>query len=103
MKNVIQQYWLDTGQAYNFGFVLTPRVHCKDGFTMSVQASESHYCEPRELLADGDYTKWEVGFPSEDDTELLPYSQNDDDIFSWVPTDVVNAIIAKHGGIRVGP
>ena len=99
MKNAIQQYWLDTGLAYNFGLVSTPRVHCKDGFTMSVQASESHYCEPRELLADGDYTKWEVGFPSEDDTELLPYSQNDDVVFPWVPTDVINTIIQKHGGL----
>lgn len=99
MKNVIQQYWLDTAQAHNWGFALTPKLRCKDGFEMSVQASEFHYCEPKELLADGEYTKWEVGFPTEEDPDLLPYRQNDDDVFPWVPTAVINAIIQKHGGV----
>ena len=31
---------------------MVPYVVCKDGFTLSVQASYTHYCSPREVGAD---------------------------------------------------
>ena len=37
-------------------------VKCKDGFTMSVQASKSHYSEPKN--DEGPYSEVEVGIPS---------------------------------------
>lgn len=40
--------------------VQAPRVECKDGTTLSVQASESHYCSPRENNP-GFYRKVEFG------------------------------------------
>ena len=38
-------------------------VVCADGFSMSVQASETHYCSPREDGAEK-YTAVEVGYPT---------------------------------------
>lgn len=29
------------------GYGRRPRVHCADGFSVSVQASQYHYCRPR--------------------------------------------------------
>ena len=45
-----------------------PEAICADGFKMSIQASEDHYC-------------------------------HDDGVYGYVPLTVVDAIIAKHGGI----
>ena len=39
-----------------------PEIVCKDGTTLSVQASEFHYCTPRDNK--GPYTHVEIGFPS---------------------------------------
>jgi hypothetical protein len=81
---------------------IVPRIVCKDGFSMSVQASESHYCTPR---ADADfYTHVEVGFPSDDEESLRPFSEwlNDDEesgVYPFVPIQVVLYVINKHGGV----
>ncbi len=37
-------------------------VVCADGFSMSVQASETTYCNPRDNM--GPYIEAEIGFPS---------------------------------------
>jgi len=39
-----------------------PWIICADGFTFSVQASETHYCRPRTNR--GPYSAVEVGYPS---------------------------------------
>ena len=79
-----------------------PRIECADGFTFSVQASETHYCSPR---ANGchEYETVEVGFPSERVEALMPYMDDDDSdptqtVYGGVPVSVVNAIVAEHGG-----
>ena len=78
-----------------------PTMRCKDGFTMSVQASEGHYCSPR-----SDDALWgavEVGFPSEKEDSLLVYVENKDKptntVYGWVPVEIVEKIISKHGGL----
>lgn len=80
--------------------VLCPIV-CADGFTMSVQASANHYCAPRETGA-WYYDQVEVGFPSAIEPLLLEYAENDADylntVYGWVPVEVVDAIVAAHGG-----
>ena len=40
-------------------FTRTPPVICEDGFKMSVQASETHYCEPKGFA--DEYTEVEDG------------------------------------------
>jgi hypothetical protein len=80
--------------------IWTPAVRCKDGFRMSVQASEGHYCSPRSNECA--YTEVEVGYPSEVEPLLTPYAEGDDltnTIYGYVPVEVVEAVIAKHGGM----
>lgn len=83
---------------------IKPRIECKDGFSMSVQASKYHYCEPRE---DGAryYWQFEVGYPSGVEETLLPYSDDsvnpqDSAVFGFVPSEIIEEIIAMHGGIK---
>lgn len=48
-----------------------PYAICDDGFGISIQASDTHYCYPRENGLDH-YDKVELGFPTdEDEVELL--------------------------------
>jgi hypothetical protein len=74
---------------------------CNDGFSISVQASANHYCEPR-----GDGVHWrrvECGFPSVEEAALLGYAENPDDptgtVYGYVPVRLVEKIIKRHGGV----
>ena len=78
-----------------------PRVVCADGFVMSVQVSQSHYCSPR-INDAGYYDSVEVGYPSEWEVLLMEYAEEPEHptetVYGWVGIDVVDAIIEKHGG-----
>lgn len=63
--------------------------------TMSIQASDSHYCRRND---DGSYASVEIGFPSAFEILLDDYT-DDYEVYGYVPLDVVDAVIAKHGGI----
>lgn len=80
---------------------LTPRIKCSDGFSMSVQASWAHYCQPRDNK--GPYHSFEIGFPSEEEDLIMEYAENREDptgtVYGYVPVGVVDAVIEKHGGI----
>lgn len=77
-------------------------ITCKDGFGMSVQASEFHYCTPRENT--GPYVNFEVGYPSEPEELIIKYAEDPKDptgtVYGWVPVEVIDQVIAKHGGIK---
>ena len=79
----------------------TPKVICKDGFEMSVQAGQSLYSEPRDV-ADS-YEEAEVGFPSTEETLLTSYAEDEenlcDTVYGYVPCSVIDKVIEKHGGI----
>jgi hypothetical protein len=83
------------------------RIVCKDGFSMSVQASSFHYCSPKEDNAI-EYDAVEVGFPSEIEPLLTEYSEGmiDTDptssVYMYVPSNVIFEIIKKHKGIISG-
>ena len=85
-------------------------VVCADGFTMSVQASENHYCSPRADGAEVIYGRVEIGFPSEREPEFDEYVEQLEDatinwtgsVYGWVPADIVALVIAKHGGMVSG-
>lgn len=83
----------DLGAGYTWK-ELAPHVACKDGSTMSVQASETHYCAPRdnhgpythvEVWCCGTVAAWEDYGTGED-----PYAQ--------VPIEMVAAEIDRRGG-----
>ena len=81
-----------------------PAIVCADGFTMSVQVSDGHYCLPRENDALF-YYKVEVGYPSKVEPLLLEYAEEParptDTVYGYVPVSVVEAVIGKHGGFKL--
>lgn len=73
-----------------------PRITCKDGFNVSVQASSIAYSKPRS--DEPPYTHVEVGYPSEHESLLDPYADGESkDLFGYVPVEVVEKIVDKHG------
>lgn len=78
-----------------------PKIVCRDGATISVQASKYHYCTPRSNQ--GPYTHVEVGFPSNPPEKWLQYAEEphkpDDTIYAYVPLLDVQLYIAAHGGV----
>ena len=88
-----------------------PVIKCKDGFTISVQASEFAYSIPREDFPCMDYTHVECGFPSSTPIteELREYAEcviSDMDytntVYPYTPTEIVQAELDAHGGIVEG-
>ena len=78
-------------------------VECSDGFSISIQASEIHYCSPRANLTNGEYNTVELGFPNQEDELIYEYAQSDNytgTIYSYVPIEIVEELINKHGGIK---
>ena len=79
-------------------------VVCNDGFSMSVQASRTHYCDPKDDV--GPYTHVEVGMPSAYDFYLQRYAEDPDNptgtVYGWVPADTITMCIDAHGGMADG-
>ena len=80
---------------------LAPKMVCKDGFTMSVQASRTHYCQPRQ--DEGPWNQVEIGFPSDKEPLLHDWAKDSSKptktVYGYVPVEIVDAVIAKHGGL----
>jgi hypothetical protein len=80
-----------------------PRLYCNDGYSVSVQASEFHYCSPR-LNGLQDYKRVELGFPNMEDELINEYADGGDDytdtVYGYVPIEIVEKLIEKHGGIK---
>jgi hypothetical protein len=95
-----------------------PKVVCQDGFSMSVQASETHYCSPRDNI--GPWDEVEVGYPSARPepfeptyvvglTQAVGWTQfmerwpEDVDptqaVYGYVPLALVEYTIRLHGGL----
>jgi len=81
------------------------RVVCKDGFSMSVQAHDGAYCEPRIDNA-ANYTEVEVGYPTQIEELLMPWCEDKDKpcntVYGYVPVFTVHLVITKHGGMVEG-
>ena len=78
-----------------------PYAICKDGFSISIQASKNHYCSPR-LDMMGEYDEVELGFPSQLDELIDDFAEDPDTtqtVYGYVPVEVVDALLEKHGGI----
>lgn len=74
---------------------LAPTVKCKDGATLSVQASQYHYSSPREDI--GPYTEVEVWKVTGAEVTEFDYSENDPS--AYVPIEQVVQFIDNHGGM----
>lgn len=79
-----------------------PRVVCKDGFSISIQASYVNYCIPR-LTFSGDYEAVELGYPSKEESLIDDYAEDPDNltsaVYGTVPVELVDKVLEKHGGI----
>lgn len=69
-------------------------VECADGTTLSVQASQWHYCTPRK--DEGPYTEVEVWCVSAPVTE---FDYDSEDPSAYVPIEDVVRFIDNHGGM----
>jgi len=80
-------------------------VVCADGFKMSVQAGVHNYCDPRVSDAPK-YDLVEVGFPTSEESMLMPYAETPEDptgtVYPFVPVELVTNVIVKHGGMVSG-
>ena len=80
-------------------------VTCADGFTVSIQASSTHYSEPRTDTAPA-YDSVELGFPSRPCVFIRDYAEDPENltgtVYGWVPAQIVRNMIAAHGGIVSG-
>jgi len=78
-----------------------PHVICKDGFKMSVQAGQSNYSTPRDVV--DSYEDAEVGYPSKVEHLLTNYAEDREDlcgtVYGFVPCSIIDEVIEKHGGI----
>jgi hypothetical protein len=101
------RHWLmqranDFDQSINETHFIRPRAVCKDGFTISIQASFAHYSNPR-LTIPGHYKEVELGYPTEAEPLLADYAEDSDDlthtVYGFVPVELVDKVLAKHGGI----
>lgn len=84
---------------------INPTTICKDGTSLSIQASAFHYCSPRDN--EGPYTSMEVGYISDaNDQRVTPpeswraHGDGDfpSDVYGWVPVALIEEFIASHGG-----
>lgn len=77
---------------------------CNDGFKVSMQASENHYCSPRNNK--GPWSSVELGFPSKGDDLIMEYAEDPhrcrQTVYGWVPIHTVAELVDKHGGLKDG-
>ena len=100
--------WLEqTANIRDVGFCeiqdIRKRIVCKDGTKLSVQASETHYCQPRvnqNKLQGMKYYQVEVWRVScEVPNEWLQYGDPEENPFAYIPIEMVEDFIDSHGGM----
>lgn len=80
----------------------TKRLICRDGFGISVQANEFRYCVPQENCA-WPYSYVELCYPRWIDPLIFAYADDPgttETFYPYVPIELVNKLIEKHGGIN---
>ena len=94
---------------------VVPIMACNDGFTMSVQASPAHYCEPKCDDGTMDYLdyddthiihrKFEIGFPNMQEDLLMEYAEDEEHpcgtVYARVPLETILKVIDKHKGLNL--
>ncbi len=82
------------------------RVVCEDGFSISIQADSTKYCEPRRDSHIGGYSSVELGYPNRPCPFIIDYAETPEDlsgsVYGYVPANVVRKMIEAHGGIVEG-
>jgi len=99
---------------FSYNKPVNPRVYFTNGGDVSIQASSTHYCEPRDNY--GPYTEMELGYPSRD-TQIPesmlryidPLNEDEegkpdpyDNVYGYVPVSVIKELIELNGGVKSG-
>lgn len=78
-----------------------PRVELGDGISLSVQAGPGYYCEG----VQGNYSSVEIGYPSAEISELMPYAEDASDptetVYGHVPIELLEEIVKARGGLTI--
>lgn len=84
---------------------INPRTICSDGVSLSIQASSTHYCTPRE--DQGPYLAMEFGYiqdangdrlaPPETWADYTDGPEFPNDVYGYVPVEMIESFIADHG------
>lgn len=74
-----------------------PMLHLTDKLSLSIQASEFHYCIPRDNF--GPYSHVEVAITGGIPKILRPYYDSGG-VCGYVPVERINYLIHKHGGVK---
>ena len=82
----------------------SPWARCADGFEISIQANELLYCSPRENRGDfeGDYSAVEIACNPQPELEWREREgtlSTGESVYAYVPVEVVNSILRRHGGV----
>lgn len=88
-------------------FWLAPRIHCADGYSLSVQVNAGSYCSPRDGVGP-DWASAEIGYPSERPTDaVMEYAEDPDyptnTVYGYVPMALIDELVDLHGGIANMP
>ncbi len=84
------------------GSPIRQRIECQDGFRFSVQGSRGHCISPCEDRL-RHYAAYEIGFPSAEEPLIFEYAEDKnwtDTVYGYVPEEIINAVLAKHGGFK---
>ena len=89
---------------YDKEFFFLPRIHCKDGFNISIQVHHGNYCasENGTRTFGLNWKEVEWGFPSSEidaqkyNAESLPTTES---VGAYVEVGLIDELCEKHGGI----
>lgn len=98
----VTQKWLDEALMAERVTPMRRKAKCADGFEVSIQASEFHYCQPRDNS--GQYWEVELGFPtSHPGEEVAAFAEDENDltgtVYGYVPIELVDDLLQSHGGL----
>lgn len=104
VTNMMYNIVYENKMTYDNTYFFCPRIHCNDGFGISLQIHNSNYCSSENGYRTLGHTikTVEFGYPNQDEELLKEYAECHEDVTTTVgqlPIDVAQQIIDKHGGI----
>ena len=98
----VNEFLKYTQRPDEYGYQVRPRVRCSDGYEISIQAGNGMYSTPRGVS--DFYASVELGFPNMYDELISEYAEDPrkktKTVFPYVPVEVVDELLEKHGGIQ---
>lgn len=81
---------------------LFEELELNDGLSLSVQASDGHMCYPREAIKDkSEYKEVEVYSHGVYVNELIHFCSETEFTYGYVPVELMEELVEKHGGIKI--